>query len=64
MTIEEFKKQEILRMIEDGLSMQRMANSLGITRQSVANWLWANNRKTLRASRNANRNINQQYNEN
>ena len=42
MTIEEFKKQEIERMLSEHLSVTEIANSLGITRQSVWNWLKKN----------------------
>ena len=45
MTLEEFKEQEIIRMLDAGKSTVEIAESLGISRQSVYNWLIKNGYK-------------------
>ena len=39
MTIEEFKKQEIERMLSEGKTTQEIGDSLGLTKQAICNWL-------------------------
>lgn len=41
MTIKQFIKQELERMLKEHpyITMQEMANSLGVTKQSIKNWL-------------------------
>lgn len=46
MTIEDFKKQEIERMIELNYTLQQMGDSLGITKQAVHNWMKKNGYKS------------------
>ena len=43
MTIEEFKKQEIERMVDLGFTLQQMGDSLGITKQAISLWMKRNN---------------------
>lgn len=46
MTIEEFKKTEIERLLKEGKTTREIGFSLGISRQAVFDWLTKNGYKS------------------